>query len=282
MTLILAMSKDEGMYLGVDFRVTIGRSARIVDDGEVKFLHVKWPPLEGGPEGFLAYTGLARMKDGTPTGTWIRETLRGEAEVFDVAMKHLRDRLDRDVATQRAGLIINIFALHQGKRYFGGLSNMEWADTSRTRVQLARSFGYTLEELTTRAWFANGSGARTVVADGHATLLQAQIDRRPNKIQDHMNLLAAINRRVAAKDPTVSPFSHVTFIPKDPKIDSPQSRTFTRRGESVPFTMPFLLCGIDLSLMAKQAADALAAVDSGQPYPDPDIDEVNRSLQRRP
>jgi hypothetical protein len=42
MTPIIGMSKSEGIYLSVDFRVTRGRE--LVDDATVKFLVVHYPP----------------------------------------------------------------------------------------------------------------------------------------------------------------------------------------------------------------------------------------------
>jgi hypothetical protein len=65
-----------------------------------------------------------------------------------------------------------------------------------------------------------------------------------------MNLLAAINRKVAAKTSTVSPHCHVSYINADDST-SPTSRSFTQSGESVPFEMPVLLFGIDLTDMTR-------------------------------
>jgi hypothetical protein len=38
MTLILGMSKPEGVYLSSDYRVTDARSGKLIDDASVKFL----------------------------------------------------------------------------------------------------------------------------------------------------------------------------------------------------------------------------------------------------
>ena len=113
MTLILGMSKDEGIYLSTDYRVTDARTGELIDDASTKFLHALYPPLKSGPSALIAYTGLAILRDGTPTGTWIRETLRGETEVFDDSMAHLLDRADRDIAPLRVPLIINTL-VHSG------------------------------------------------------------------------------------------------------------------------------------------------------------------------
>lgn len=110
-TLILGMSKADGIYMSTDFRVSDARTGELVDDGSVKFLTVHYPP-EGGPRALFGYTGLAILEDGTPVGTWIRETLRGRTEVIDRSMAHLRARLDRDVANLGYPLIEQ----HPGKR----------------------------------------------------------------------------------------------------------------------------------------------------------------------
>ena len=107
MTLILGMSKAAGIYLSVDYRVTDHRTGRVIDDASVKFLTAHYPPDKLGPKALIAYTGVALLTDGTPTGTWIRETLRGETEVFDESMAHLRERLNRDIAGMNKPLIIN-------------------------------------------------------------------------------------------------------------------------------------------------------------------------------
>ena len=85
------MSKPEGIYLSVDYRVTNTRTREIIDNIAIKSLMIHYPPMDnGGPKVLLGWTGLAELPDGTPILTWIRETLRGESEVIDESMKHLR------------------------------------------------------------------------------------------------------------------------------------------------------------------------------------------------
>jgi hypothetical protein len=66
MTLILGMSKGEGLYLSTDHRVTDVRSGRLIDDASVKVLKLLYPPLEDGPKALVAYTGAALLRNGTP------------------------------------------------------------------------------------------------------------------------------------------------------------------------------------------------------------------------
>jgi hypothetical protein len=102
----------------------------------VKFLTVHYPPPDqDGPKALVGYARLAALRDRTPIGTWIRETLRGETEVIDHSMIHLRERLDRDVAGLRVPLIINVLVTEGECRLFGGFSNVG-------RDGIRRTFGY--------------------------------------------------------------------------------------------------------------------------------------------
>jgi len=270
--------------MSADYRVTDARSGRLVDDSSVKFLTVHYPPDGDGPKALLAYSGLAILPDGTPTGTWIRETLRGESEVFDQSMAHLRARLDRDVAALRIPLIVNALVVHGERRYFGGLSNL--TIDARKRRTVIDSFGYTMQELQEPFAFANGSGAAVVIADRHLELVRAQLAVRPRKTMDHMRLLATVNRRVAAsgKTNTVSPFCQVSFINADERT-SPVSHVFVEQGEEVPFEMPILLFGIDLSGMTRrfhERADTFFQTKDPQDMSDLDAAAINEELKRRP
>jgi hypothetical protein len=277
-TLILGMSKPEGIYLSADYRVTELPSRNLVDDASLKHLTVHYPP-EGGPKVLLAYTGLAFLPDGTPTGQWLRETLRGESEYIDQSMAHLRERLDRDVARAKAPLIINALVLENDRRLFGGLSNLR-RDPGSKDATVMRSFGYVMNELDGPFVFGNGSGVAALIADHHFELLRDQLDVWPRKPLDHMRLLAAVNRRVAAKESTVSPYCHVSYINADERT-SAASQAFVELGEEVPFEMPFLLFGIDLTAMMRNFHDASEAFIRGETsdfQPRPPSDE---ELQRR-
>jgi hypothetical protein len=281
MTLILGMSKPEGIYMSADYRAT--RSGKLVGDDAIKFLTVHYPPDKTGPKALLACTGLGELPDGTPTGRWLRETLRGETEVIDRSMEHLRERLDRDVAPLGYELIVNVLVLERERRLFGGLSNVKIESGAPV---LHDSFGYVMQELDGPFWFANGSGA-LYIADRERTLLQAQKSVVPRQPKDHMKLLATVNRRAAELDrrKTVSPFCQVSFINSDERT-GPQSQTFTEQGEDVPFAMPVLLFGVDLSDMMSRFVERSAPFFRGETTSvEPDdgsIDEINEGLQRRP
>lgn len=166
-TLIMGMAKAEGIYLSADYRVTEHPSGRLVNDASTKFLTVHYPPDKTGPKAVIAYTGLAFAPDGTPMGTWLRETLRGETEIFDKSMAHLRDRLDRDIAPTRWPMIVNALALQGDKRFFGGLTNLAFVDESRRQSKVLDHFGYVMNDVGTEFMFANGSGAAMLLAEGH-------------------------------------------------------------------------------------------------------------------
>jgi hypothetical protein len=147
----MGMAKAEGIYLSADYRVTEHPSGRLVDDASTKFLTIHYPPDKTGPKAVMAYTGLAFAPDGTPMGTWLRETLRGETEVFDRSMDHLKERLDRDIAGTGWPLIVNALALQGDKRYFGGLTNLAFTDETRRKAKVLDYFGYVMHEVGTKS-----------------------------------------------------------------------------------------------------------------------------------
>jgi hypothetical protein len=282
MTLVLVMSKAEGVYLSVDYRVTELGTGRLLDDESIKFLQVTYPPLQGGPRALLAYTGLARLPGGTSMGDWIRETLRGETEYFDQSMSHLLARLNRDVLGLNQDLIINVVVAHAEKRYVGGFTNLE-RDVLGGVVR-KKEFGYSLHEVTEPVAFVNGSGGIRALADGHMERIRPQLGLKPRRVKDHMKLLATINRRVAAEDQSVSPFCHVTFMPADADQGF-TSHTFARPGESAPFTMPMLVVGLDLTEFSRDFHRAFEAFKGGDETAfdrDVDRDVANERLKRRP
>jgi hypothetical protein len=260
-TLILGMSKADGVYLSVDYRVTDARTRKLVDDQSVKYLVIEWPPMGKGTRAVLAYTGLARLADGTPTGTWIRETVRGDTqESFDRTMQHLRRRLNRDVGPLKLPLLVNLLVTHGARRYLGAFSNMPLrVKGDPTTAEQGDSFGYLLTELEKPLAFANGLGAARVAADGHIGQLIEQLQIVPRRPEDHMKLLATINRRVAAQERTVSPWCHVSFLPWD-GVSAVKSQTSAEAGESVPFEMPFVFAGIDLTDMSRTTHQRLLDV----------------------
>jgi len=281
MTLLLGMSKAEGIYMSTDYRVTNARSGTLIDDSAIKFLTVHYPPDGAGPKVLFGYTGVAILRDGTPTGQWLRETLRGVSESFDDSMAHLRERLDRDVTPMRVGLIINVLVLQGERRFAGGFTNLEKSD--RSSLKLKKSFSYSLQELTEPFVFVNGSGGVQVLADRHLDLVRSQLGVRPRKPMDHMNLLAQVNRRVAALNQTVSPYCHVAFVNAD-DTTSPTSHAFVEGIESVPFDMPFLLFGLDLSDEFRGLMErSQEFFKTGKPMPESDsVEEINKRIQRRP
>ncbi len=282
MTLILGMSKPEGIYLSVDYRVTDFRTRALIDDGSIKSLTIHYPPLDNvGPKVLLGFTGLATLPDGTPTLTWIRETLRGEPEDINQSMAHLRERLNRDIAPLRVPLIINLLVLEKDRRLFGALTN--WRIVSQGRTSVIRNFEYVMNELNDWMMFGNGSGTTRALTDGHFVRLKPHLGIVPRKPMNHMNLLAVINRRVASKERTVSPFCHVSFINSDDRF-SPTSRSFTERGESVPFEMPFLLAGIDTTDTMRTFVRNFEASFKGNDPAVPEMtnEQINELLKRRP
>ena len=303
--------------MSADYRVTDARTGKLIDDSSVKFLSVRYPPDKGGQTSLMACSGLANLPDGTPIGTWMRETLRGKSEPFDKSMTHLGARLDRDIARLKNPLVINVLVLQGERRYSGGFSNLEMdeeqilvrdsfgyhlqeqdlqgerrysggfsnLEMDEEKFLVRDSFGYHLQELEGPFVFANGFRASKVIANQHLSFRRAQLGVRPRRPFDHMKLLATINRGVAQRTKSVSPYCHVQFINSDDRT-SPMSHAFLDRGETVPFEMPVVRFGIDLSDMTRRFHDQLGAFFRGEvddikgAYLDSDA--MSKEIRRRP
>lgn len=282
MTLIIGMSKPEGIYLSVDYRVTNSRTRALISNESIKKLTINYPPLDGsGPKVLLGFTGVAALPDGTPTLTWIRETMRGESEVIDQSMAHLRKRLNRDIAPLHSPLIINILVLERYRRLFGGFTNLRIPPPGQDPIM--PGFRYVMTQLTDWAIFANGSGAEWLMKDGHFSRLQPHLSIISREPMNHMKLLAVMNRRVAARDSGVSPFCQVSFINSSDRF-RPTSHVFTERGESVPFEMPFIIAGLDLTEDTREFMQASEAHFKGGVFnlPERSKEETNERYKRRP
>ncbi len=99
-----------------------------------------------------------------------------------------------------------------------------------------------------------------------------------------MKLLATINRRVALRTKSVSPYCHVQFVNADDQTH-PRSDVFREKGETAPFEMPMLLFGIDLSGMARRFQAASEAFLTGEVEDMSgafDEDATKEEVKRRP
>ncbi|WP_136623316.1 hypothetical protein [Mycobacterium attenuatum] len=288
MTSLLNMNKPEGMYLCADYRTTDADTGIFIDDERVKHLTVHYP---GDLKALIAFTGIAALKDGTPVGDWLMETMRGHTEVFDVSMAHLHSRLKRDFETYRRHLIVTVNVMDgNGRRGFGGFTNQ------RPSGYISRDFGYTMEELPEPRGFASGAPAAKAEAEKRFEVIKSQLKVKPRHAREHMNMLAKVNRRVAQADErraratrvdgaigTVSPFCHVSFVPAPGENTTkypPEDRVYTLPGDGVepPFAWPMLVNGIDTRYQIERLM--AWARDGGEYIFDPE--EAQRRLNRRP
>lgn len=250
MTLIMTMIRPEGIWQSADNKVT--RSGRTIDDERPKQLHIICPPLPGGPQLLLAFTGLAELFDGSPTIQWARETLRGEQRFIMPMLEHLRDRLSRDVG--RSYLWNNPLLFSGGifegdKRFYMEIRNAE-PKTWKPK----REFDLVVCEFTEPIVFITGSGEQAVSREDRA-LLQAQSRIRPAKWEDHLGLLAAVNRRTAntlAKkgQKSVSPWCSASYISHNEE-GSHQKNFSNPREPKGPQYIESLLAGLDLHELSK-------------------------------
>ncbi|RIS77983.1 hypothetical protein [Mycobacteroides abscessus] len=274
MTLVLALSALNAICMSVDYRVTNSKTNAIIDPAAVKSLVVQVKPEEGGPRALLGYTGQAQLWGQMPTGRWLREVLRGQAQPFNDLMQHLLTQLNRRVMRDyKEPLLISVLAVHgtNGEgRYWGGFSNI------RKDLQLHHRFEYELRAIGTRCYYGTGSGAAVLKTGDYDNLVAAHLDVPEHTTEDHMKLLAAINRQVAEADETVSPYCFVTGIGAENQW-VPRSRAFLEQGEDVPFSSRTITDGLDLNYMTEQA---MKAFENGT-VPVLDADRIQRELKRR-
>ncbi|OBG92642.1 hypothetical protein A5697_06950 [Mycobacterium sp. E3251] len=270
MTLFLGMSKPEGIYVSTDYRMSDANGIPL-DDDRVKHLTVHYPP-EGGPKALFGFTGLLETHDGIRVGDWLRETIRGVNEPLEVSMDRLKRRLTEEFAHRGHPLCINFLIIDGEKRYIGELANLEIPDAATGAYKLLDSFYFRAKEITEPYVFANGSGRKLVMTGRNHEVLKRQVSKRLTQPELHMQLLAAVNRRVAKTDQQVSPFCHVSFIGADDSYP-PQSRVFTLDGESVTFRMPLIWMGIDTSFPMEAFT---AGIDLSSIPPE----EWNKNLKR--
>jgi hypothetical protein len=273
MTLIITMIRPEGIWQSVDRRVT--KAGKVVDDAAPKQLHIKCTPLDAnGPQVMLGFTGLAEMPDGTPTLQWTRETLRGETRTIMATFDHLRDRLTRDLGSSRLWKNPLVFSggIFEGdKRLYAEVRNVDpktW--------QMTRKFEYAIREVTEPMIFVGGSGLSGVTKED-LDLLVTQARIRPAKWEDHLGLLAAVNRRTAEnmKKKTVSPWCAASFLAKGK--DGVHTKHFGEPGEpAAPPGIPFLLGGIDAFEMTTGLQQHMERVRKGSSEPMPDHEEAGR------
>jgi hypothetical protein len=262
MTLVITMIRPEGIWQSSDNRVT--RGGRPVDDAAAKQLHIKCFQAAGTPHMFLAFTGLAELEDGTPTLQWIRETLRGEARDVMSTLNYLRERLTRDVGRSRLWqneLVLSIGVFEGPKRFYAEVRNVRPADRKPLK-----EFDFVVKEITDPDVAISGSGLEGV-SKSDWTLLVRQARIRPAKWEDHLGLLAAVNRRTAKRVKTVSPWCEAGYVSVD--SETAHGQTFAEPGEPQALTgLHMIMAGIDAYEMTARLVKRMRQRMSGQPVSD--------------
>jgi hypothetical protein len=141
------------------------------------------------------------MPDGTPTLRWIREIVRGETRTINQTLELLRDGLNRDLRGSwlgREALVLagGVFEATR-KRFYVQIANIN------ARFETQPEFRLVVLEVPDGAVNATGAGGCAVSVRGRE-LLKQQLAIRPRSWDDHMGLLAAVNRRAALADPLKS------------------------------------------------------------------------------
>lgn len=260
----MTLIRPEGIWQSADYRTTL--AGKIYNDATPKQLHVIYPPAPGGPVVLMGYSGLAETADGMPMVQWIRETLRGESRFIMPSLEHLAERLTRDVSSSRYGgeMLLIAGGIFEGdRRFYFRITNTEWDDSPPHRARVHRQFSYNVTEYVDTVFIAFGSG-RFHVSLADQDLVRTQGALTPAHWEDHLGLLAAINRRVARDDKQVSPWCHASCVLRD--RPEAVAKLFAEPGQfDGPSGLQTLLYGVDTHEIA---AAMLAAMESGMDQED--------------
>ena len=279
-TLVLQMSAPDAVCMSVDYRVTSTSDGSVLDPFAVKSLIIGTSMEPGGPVALIGYAGLATHPDGKSSmGHWLRETLRGESQSLDDLMQLLLSQLNSQIASLNKPLLISVLCVNGPsgeERHFGELKNTHDLRTAEP------TFTYDMWEIGNQQAFANGSGSVVALQSPYDGMLRAHMAESDHTSDDHMELLANINRGVAEADPNgqVSPYCFVTCVSGDANW-TPHCKVFVRRGETPPeFHMPLITCGIDASNLLEETVRMAMMARSGA-QPSLNEDELRRNVPRR-
>jgi hypothetical protein len=276
-TRVMMIMRPKGIWLSTDRRITKGGQP---EPDAPKQLLICCPPAPGdGPRILLGFTGLAEMPDGTPTLQWIRETIRGESRPFVPLMQHLQAQLTRDVGQRsqlwKHGLVLVGGVLDSdGRRRILQIANLErrpWQNPQPT-------FELMWDVVPGPMFCAIGSG-QPHISRADARLAVAQSKIRPANWGDHSGLLAAINRRTAARSKNrVSPWCEVTYLLANQ--EGAVGRLFREPGDPPsPIELSVVMDGLDgteLTLLMRK-------YPPGTPIPkDEEEQAARRSVEGRP
>ena len=212
MTLLMVIVRPEGVWVSTDYRITLKYPRRSVPGpDQAKQISIHCPSGDGTERLLLGFTGVAEI-DGTPTIQWLRETIRGVPRTITRTLDFVRERLDRDVPRDNPGLAIFGGCLAHGQSYAVQIANVRTPDWSR----VASTFEWKISERPEPEVFIGGSGVNHVSADD-IDLMVKQANIEPREWNNHLGLLAAVNRRTAEREHSreVSPWCQVSYATQE-------------------------------------------------------------------
>jgi len=287
MTLLMSIVKPgEGAWQSADNRI----SGTQPDDDGRKQLFLRCPD---GPA-LLGYTGLAALYPGhTTMADYIRQTLRGDNRTIEGHLSHLRDLLNRDVATRpwrEEQLIIHVVAFRGGggpdqsdetivgSPWIYEVANRERTADGRIVPTPGDQFTFKVVEVREPIWAAGGSGyERISQRDRHKLTLA--ISKKFRTSRDYQMLLAAVNRRTATPGSGISPWCQTYFLPSSGV--GGESMDHRRPGEpmfSDQRPVPTLLWGMDFTDMAAVLTKQVGLMKEGRSAGDPEFDAFHAAV----
>lgn len=231
------------------------------------------------PDGafLLAYAGLGRIADVT-VSEWLRELLRGEALTVHESLVRIREAATTDLGPLLQGRMKHMFSIAafiSGAPWFAQIRNLQRPEDPPSSEFL------TISEPAGKGIFAFFGAHESLNAEDIGKLDRV-FSRRPRRPEEFAALLAAINRRTAERDASVSPDCTVIYIP--PSGDAP-SESFHGPSASAgknrldPFSSQLIL-GVDTAALLLPVVERWTSAN-GQGHRSPEWEkEVERGFSK--
>jgi len=259
-SLNLTIINQHGMWQCSDHRLVNTSSGRVEDDDSVKQVTLR---CQDGTA-VIAYAGIGKLNR-VHISDWIRETLRGEGRTVDQSLIFLRENASRDLGPFLRGRLHHMFtvgAIIQGQTWLAQIRNFHPTPDKLWAEPLA-----TFETAGVRVTAGVVTAFPPLLSPADSQLLMRVAARRPRKPEEFSELLAAINRRVAAGPARRVVSSHcvTTYVPPAGEPSNVKFHDTTRVSRNL--VVPMLLFGIDTTEMMKglmtHMADPSSALDTG-------------------
>jgi hypothetical protein len=261
MSLNLTIINAFGIWQCADHRLVNTSTMKIEDDESVKQVQLRC--TDGSA--VISYAGIGKL-NGVSISDWVREILRGESRTVDESLIFLRENATRDLGPYLKGRLHHMFtvgAVLGGHPWLAQIRN--FTPTAKSLLPAPQG---SFETAATKVGTSVVSAFPPLVLDADVKKLIQAAPKRPRKPEEFSELLASINRKVAAgpAQKIVSPHCVTTYVPQ--KGEPFTTKFHDTSGVSRSLIVPMLLFGIDTTEMMK----GMMRIVPGEAPPDIDAD----------